>query len=130
MDYLHPPVSSICITTGTDCNQRSTIIPLLCLQLMQMTKACRRPKTFRDTEFPFKPLPFIPIPIQSTPFVICLRLHFIPLTIAQQATTVTIQRFLTRMINKSEGILLYFRIPDNFAMSTLPMILLGTIGMF
>ena len=94
-----------------------------------MTETCRRSEIFRNTEFPFKALPFIPVTIQFIPGSSRLRFHFITLAVFQ-FPPVTVKGISIGMADKLENILLYCFVIYNFAMHSVFMIFIRWIGMF
>ena len=57
-----------------------TLLPMLD-ELVKMTELGGGLETFGYAEFPFQPLPLIPVSVQMIPVMVCLALHLIALTI-------------------------------------------------
>ena len=89
--------------------------------MVNMTETCRRSEIFRNTEFPFKALPFIPVTIQFIPGSSRLCFHFITLAVFQ-FPPVTVKGISIGMADKLENILLYRFVIYNFAMHSVFMI--------
>ena len=87
-------------------------------------------ETFGYAEFPFQPLPLIPVSVQMIPVMVGLALHFIALAVTQQSSPVTVQRPGIGMIGEFENILLQGSIKKNFTMHTVVMVVFRDIGMF
>ena len=86
-------------------------------------------ETFGYAEFPFQPLPLIPVSVQMIPVMVCLAFHLIALTVTQQSSPVTVQSPGIGMIGEFENILLQGSIKKNFTMHTVVMVVFRAIGM-
>ncbi len=120
MNDLHTLVAPIGIAAGADGDERSAIIALLSLQLMNVTELGRRLETLGDAEFPFKTLPFVPVAIEMQPVTVGLCLHLVTLTIAGDSATVIVDR-LAGMSHEiihilTDGLIIYHLTVDAIVM--------------
>ena len=81
MNHLYTLIPSVFIATGTDSNEWGAIVAFLCLQLVKMTELGGGLETFGYAEFPFQPLPLIPVSVQMVPVMVCLAFHLIALAV-------------------------------------------------